>query len=237
MLRQVAKYDECDKTLRNAWMVALRDGNRAFAEDLIYKKDLSPSYSPSELGGNPLVFLALQDTHCKKFRAQAELAELLIDGGCELKIPDIYNMVPADYAMLSKNTEAATIIVRETMVRNSNPAKPYIPNVDGYFATMCDENDRKARFGAMLYNHNDIRETFISDVRVGLDPEIASCLIDNDVGAYWNNPLKLDLSDLPEPSEEFTQVVNKRPGLVSAEEAMSAQYRSIIRELGPVIKP
>lgn len=146
---------------------------------------------------NPLKTLMLLDEDPNAFSYQTLIAAKLIEKGCELRLHDRLFMHPADYALLSRNTLAATEILIHTVEQFARTGRPpYIPNIEGYFITEPDEDKRRLRFNAAVKNHATIGFALIS---MALDSSRTFRLSAEQFN-YWRADFPYSFEALPAPS-------------------------------------
>ncbi len=142
--------------VKETWRAAIRKGHVPEAVNIIKNEDVSPSLATEFYGTNPLKDLVTRDNHPEFFAHQAILASVLIAHGTELGVPDRYSMIPADYAYLSRNEDAAVTIILHTIDHFiAHRQKPYRPHVAPYFAT-CVDDYSLFRFEQMQRVHDKV---------------------------------------------------------------------------------
>ncbi len=189
-------------TLKDTWSNAIYAADIDRVEWLINERKFSPDFQVEEDSQiHPLTTILLYDHHPDIFEQQTELVKFLIDKGCDLKSPDDFDMIPADYAMISGNAKAAEEVVRRTIIEDGRMEyeRRHIPSVYDYFMTVEDRGLRLRSYNMFMRNHKYISQTFQKALQNESDPELAEHISEGQK-AYWHKPLKAKFKDMPHPA-------------------------------------
>lgn len=201
-------------TIRKQWYDALRKGDLKDALQLMERRFLSANFAATVTGENPLVTLAKADKNSEYYLHQATLAQILIGRGCELGIPDVYKMLPADWAMLSDNRELACIIVPATVLafHKAGRINSYAHSIEGFFLTCNDDNERMRRFDALLRNRRNVGKVLLSAISASVETPLGNAITKAELD-YWSREIEeCHPDDMPFPSLalEVCQLHRKR---------------------------
>lgn len=200
-------------SVRDQWRRAVKGGDIRALQGMMAKADISPNFPTEVTGVNPLKTLLEADKHSSRHIDQDVAAQILIARGVELRVPDLYRMVPADYAMLSKNYEAARTVITATMLQyhEHHREEEYIPQVRGFFQTCADKSTRWMKYNIMLRNHHRLGEEFVNAV-YGDDPHPIKSNFTDRQHDYWTSNLEelIPFKDLPRPSRSLKRALNRQ---------------------------
>src|SRR5690606_759631 len=131
------------------------------------------------------------------------IAQIMIERGCEITVPDKLFMIPADYALLSGNFEAAKTVMEYTYrhMAQSFPMLPYLPDTMPFFATCYNIDERALRYDNVCKNHRRLRDHILSV------PYILPLLSDAERD-YWENPFTTKLCDMSYPTPDLIRQKN-----------------------------
>lgn len=222
--------------LQNCWARALRTGSYTSVNSLLNGRlegwaKISPNFSPTEGGINPITYIAQNDDQPSQYLNQRLTAHALIAAGVELRVPDARQLLPADYALMSANVELAATVVLATIEQfeNRKGGDPYKPNIMTFFASEAasfdfdkaegnafDERARLNAFANLRRNHAVISDIIRDRARNHKDMTIRG--MDDAQLGYWLKPLthagqRLTYGRLPRPPFE----VEELHGLIRAE--------------------
>lgn len=187
-------------SLANDWRLALQSGDLEAVLQLMKDEGLSPSHHTNRDNEHPLKTLLMSPlfTGTNHDLNQALIAQIMIERGCEISVPDKLFMIPADYALLSGNYEAAKTVMEYTYrYRAQNiPKLPYFPDTMPFFATCHDMNERALRYDNLCKNHRLLRSHVLSE------PHITPLLTDEE-RHYWEKPFLSKLCDMTYPTAEL----------------------------------
>lgn len=188
-----------DETLRAQWLEDIIHGNLNSLRHLMRKFQLSPDYPVNHLGETPLKALLMVESNPKAQTRQILIAEHLIASGAELRMHDKYFLLPADYAMLSGNTEAAKLVILKTIEQNKKRGLDYIPYLEPYFAAIIHADEAYKSFEKYRNNHNSCREFFLTEGSSALKS------MSHEELDYWTSPFNQRLADMPAASRELAE--------------------------------
>lgn len=186
----------------NDWHDAIMSGDLQAVRLMLDKEKFSPSHATNMSGENPLTTLLLS-TFCNGSDSYVDhfiIAQLLIEKGCEITVPDKYFMIPADYAMISPNAEAAKIVVASTLRQfaKSGRVHDYVPDATAFFATCGDQEKRQRAHYNLQRNHEHIAAHIFDPVNK------LENFLSREQYEYWKNPVKRRLSTMPKPDAYLT---------------------------------
>lgn len=191
-------------SIKQKWKNAVRTGDLLTVRKLMRDFDINANQPVTVTGENPLKKLLLSDSKPDIYIHQEAVAHLLIAQGCELRVPDKFFMVPADYALLSNNREAALTVVRETIRQyRENGDRDYMPYVDAFFATRLDTETRINRHYHLTRNHAYIGANL-------LNSKIDRPLLSDAQKTYWERPYQRKLPDMPYYTTDFSRAMKEK---------------------------
>lgn len=230
--------------LQSSWARALRSGAFTTVTQMLNGNlngwaQISPNFSPTDGGTNPITYMARHDSDTSAYMLQRLTAHALINAGIELRVPDARQLLPADYALMSANTELASAVVMETIKQfeNRQGGEPYRPNFMTYFASepasfnidSVDGQlafDERARFNAFtnLKRNHDIIGNILRD-RSRNHKDMLVRGMDEDQLGFWLKPLSYDhkrltYGRLPRPPFELEEL----HGLIVSEASTAKPY-------------
>lgn len=187
-------------------------------------EQISPNFSPTEGGTSPISYMAQQEQLPQFYLQQRLTAHALIAAGAELRVPDARGLLPADYALMSPNTELVKEVVIATIEQfeNRKGGQPYKPNIMAYFASTpasfnpdtaegnpFDERERMNAFANLRRNHAVIGDILRDRARNHKDMTLRA-MDDAQIG-FWLKPLshdgvRLSYGRLPRPPFELEEL-------------------------------
>lgn len=196
-----AKFESLYRpSLAHTWRVSLQSGDLEACLQLMKDEGLSPSHHTNRDNEHPLKTLLMSPlyTGTNHDLNQALIAQIIIERGCEITAPDRLFMIPADYALLTGNYQAAKVVMEYTYKHTAvtSPMLPYLPDTMPFFATCYSMDERSLRYDNVCKNHRRLREHVLTA------PHILPLLGDAERN-YWEKPFTTKLCDMTYPTPDL----------------------------------
>ncbi len=202
-------WKEIVENLTGQWEYCWHTGDYRGARFLVECHDLDPN-TPTGLprpttglpSATPLAALALADKEPAKYPEQIKLARALIKHGAELTVFDVHKMLPADWALMSRNQELAFEVYSQTIQRlyKRDMRLPYTPNIDGFLVICADHEQWQERFGQMRDNHSFMQMCIKEELAMKSPLSIALHTKEKE---YWRRDFPRKEDRVPRPSLEL----------------------------------
>ncbi len=202
-------------SLREQWQRILRHGDLTAAKKLLDKDDISPNSPAKATMEHPLKTLLLSSAKQPDVLGQSSIAYTLIAKGAELRAPDKYMMLPADYALFSSNRDAALIVIRETIRQlGIHRRQSYKPFPDPYFAICMDRDERYRRYQNMITNFRNVARVLLGNVDDNFrehDPRIGGHIVLNDTEkSFWSRAHMRKIIDMPYHTPALARAIKEK---------------------------
>ncbi len=199
--------------LCHGWGVAIRHADVPGVARLL-KQGISPNQPINIYRASPLKEILLMDDNPALYPHQATIVQMLIGHGAELGVPDHRILLPADYALISKNTDAAMAVILATVEHFSETRKaPYRPSYNRLFSNIFGSRKRPERIEQMDRNLRAVHAHFnaiIEKTRVA------------DIREIYRVAGPLLINDPPKPEDLPRQSPERRHALMQRHKAWKA---------------